>query len=103
MAAALRVPAAEVKASHGRGCVECNQKGHRGRVVIYEFFLLNEAVSDLIQPGVKNSQLREEARKTGWRSLRENAWQKVQRGLIPIAELDRWTRMIETGASPAKA
>ena len=103
MAAALRIPATEVKASHGRGCVECNQKGHRGRVAIYEFFLLNEAVSDLIQPGVKNSQLREEARKTGWRSLRENAWQKVQRGLIPIAELDRWTRNIDPGTPSAKA
>ena len=103
MAAALGIKASEVKASHGRGCVECNQKGHRGRVAIYELFLVNEAVADLIQPGVKNSQLREEARKLGWRSLRENAWQKVQRGLISISEQERWTRSIDSGAPPAKA
>ncbi len=102
MAAALNIKAAEVQAARGRGCIECNQKGHRGRVAIYEFFLLNEALSDLIQPGVKNSQLREEARKTGWRSLRENAWRKVQAGLIPIEELERWTRMVDTGTPVTK-
>jgi len=86
-----------VEAWRGRGCVECNQKGYRGRVAIYELFLLNEAIADLIQPGVKTSQLRDAARKLGWRSMRENAWQKVQGGLIPIAEQERWTRMIDAG------
>ena len=51
MAAALSLPADQVKAWKGRGCVECNQKGHRGRVAIYEFFLPNEPIRDLIQPG----------------------------------------------------
>jgi len=92
-----------VKAFHGRGCVECNQKGHRGRVAIYEFFLLNEAIADLIQPDVKTGQLRDAARKIGWRSLRENAWQKVQRGLIPISEQERWTRMIDPSLLQAKS
>jgi general secretion pathway protein E/type IV pilus assembly protein PilB len=98
MAKGLGIPAGEVKASRGRGCVECNQRGHRGRVAIYEMFLLNEAIADLIQPGVKIGDLREEARKLGWRSLREMAWQKVQRGLIPISEQERWTRVIDTAA-----
>jgi general secretion pathway protein E/type IV pilus assembly protein PilB len=103
MAAALGLDPAAVRASRGRGCVECNQKGHRGRVAIYEFFLLNEAVSELIQPGVKNSQLREAARRAGWRSLRENAWKKVQAGLIPLGELERWTRVIEPSPVAAGA
>jgi len=98
MAASLGIAAGEVKAWRGHGCVECNQKGHRGRVAIYEFFLLNEAVTDLIQPGVKTGQLRPAARKLGWRSLREMAWLKVQRGLIPIAEQERWTRIVDPTA-----
>jgi len=97
MAKALGLEAAGVKAWRGRGCVECNQKGYRGRVAIYEMFLVNEAIADLIQPGVKTSQLRDAARKLGWRSMRENAWQKVQAGVIPIAEQERWTRMIDPG------
>ena len=50
MAAALSLPAEQVKAWKGRGCVECNQKGHRGRVAIYEFFLLNEAIRTSSSP-----------------------------------------------------
>jgi len=103
MAKALRIEPGEINASRGRGCVECNQKGHRGRVAIYEFFLLNEAIADLIQPGVKTGQLRDAARKLGWRSLRENAWKKVQQGLIPISEQERWTRMIDASALLPKA
>jgi general secretion pathway protein E/type IV pilus assembly protein PilB len=95
MAAALSIRAEEVRASKGRGCVECNQKGHRGRVAIYEFFLVNEDIAELIHPGLRAGQLREAARKLGWRSLREMAWLKVQRGLIPISEQERWTRTID--------
>jgi general secretion pathway protein E/type IV pilus assembly protein PilB len=95
MAAALSIRPEEVRASKGRGCVECNQKGHRGRVAIYEFFLLNEDIAELIHPGLRAGQLREAARKLGWRSLREMAWLKVQRGLIPISEQERWTRTID--------
>jgi len=102
MAKALGIPANEVKAWRGRGCVECNQKGHRGRVAIYEFFIVNETIADLIQPGVKNSQLREAATKLGWRSLREMAWLKVQRGLIPVSEQERWTRIVDPSALRAK-
>src|SRR5882724_3460940 len=97
MAEALRIAPQEVGAWKGRGCVECNQKGHRGRVAIYEFFLLNEKIADLIQPGLHTGELREAARKLGWRSLREMAWLKVQQGLIPISEQERWTRLIDPG------
>jgi len=103
MAAALSLPAEQVRAWKGCGCVECNQKGHRGRVAIYEFFLLNEAISDLIRPGLSTGELREAARKLGWRSLREMAWSKVQKGLIPISEQERWTRTIDPAALAVKS
>ena len=97
MAAALHLPPDQVKAWKGRGCVECNQRGERGRVAIYELFLVNDTVADLIQPGVKTGELRAVARQLGWKSLREMAWLKVQRGLIPISEQERWTRQIDPG------
>ncbi|HRT57372.1 MAG TPA: GspE/PulE family protein [Candidatus Paceibacterota bacterium] len=98
MAAALGIPPAEVSARRGRGCVECNQRGHRGRVAIYEFFLVSQAIADLIQPGLRTGILREAARHLGWRSLREMGWLKVQRGEIPISEQERWTRLIDPAA-----
>jgi len=98
MAAALGLPSEQVRAAKGRGCVECNQKGHRGRVAIYEFFLLNESLADLIKPALRTGELREAARKLGWRSLREMGWLKVQRGLIAISEQERWTRILDATA-----
>lgn len=102
MAAALGISPGEAKAWRGRGCVECNQKGYRGRVAVYEFFLLNDQIADLIRPGLRTTELRLVARKFGWKSLREMAWHKVQAGLIPLAEQDRWTRLIEP-PTPATA
>jgi general secretion pathway protein E/type IV pilus assembly protein PilB len=95
MASSLQLPLEQVKAWKGRGCVECNQKGHRSRLAIYEFFLVSEAIADLIKPELRIGELRTAARKLGWRSLREMAWIKVQRGLIPISEQERWTRQID--------
>ena len=95
MAKTLGLTPADVRAWHGCGCVECNQKCYRGRVAVYEFFVVNEAISDLIQPGVKTGELRQAAHALGWRSLRDMGWLKVQGGLIPIAEQERWTRVID--------
>jgi type IV pilus assembly protein PilB len=94
MARTLQVPESETRACRGRGCVECNQKGYRGRVAIYEFFTINDEIADLIIPEVRTGLLREAARRFGWRSLREQGWVKVQNGLIPLAEQQRMTRRI---------
>jgi general secretion pathway protein E/type IV pilus assembly protein PilB len=98
MAQALGITPAEVRAWKGRGCVECDQRGQRGRVAVYEFFLVSQAIADLIQPGLRTGPLREAARKLGWRSLREMGWRKVQKGLIPISEQERWTRLLDPAA-----
>jgi type II secretory ATPase GspE/PulE/Tfp pilus assembly ATPase PilB-like protein len=94
MAAALGIPEPETRAYRGAGCVECGQRGYRGRVAIYEFFLMTDTVADLVEPGVRLGMLRRAAREDGWRSLRENAWTKVYDGLIPIAEQQRLTRQL---------
>lgn len=95
MATALQIPPEAVMARRGQGCVECNQKGSRGRVAVYEFFLVNEAIADLIRPGLRTGELRRAARRLGWRSLREMGWRKVQEGMIPISEQERWTRTMD--------
>ena len=94
MAGALAIPEAEARAFKGSGCVECGNRGYRGRVAIYEFFLMTDDVADLIEPGVRSGTLRRMAREQGWRSLRENAWAKVQAGQIPLAEQQRLTRQL---------
>lgn len=82
-----------VQAWRGRGCEECNGKGCRGRVAIYEMFLLNEEIGSHITRGMKISTLRDAARQHGWRSLRQNGWLKVCNGIIPLSEQEHWTRL----------
>lgn len=94
MAAALNIPVEEVKAFRGSGCVECNYQGCRGRIAIYEFFIVTDEIAELIEPGVKISQLRQAAKAYGWKSLREHGWQKVQDGIIPVTEQHRLTHKI---------
>lgn len=101
MAHALRLEPDQVHASRGRGCVECNGKGTRGRVAIYEFFVLSEAVADLFGPNLTTGQLRNAARQHGWRPLRDQAWSKVQQGLIPVAELQRLTFRLQQPSQPS--
>jgi len=95
MAASLNLKAEEVRAWKGRGCVECNDKGDRGRVALYEFFILDEEIMDALSPGVKTGELRNLAKKQGWRSLREQGWFKVQNGIISVEENQRLTRSLK--------
>jgi general secretion pathway protein E/type IV pilus assembly protein PilB len=94
MAHTLKLPEPEIRAWRGRGCEECGGQGARGRVAIYEFFVLNEEISDLIDSSVRTMQLRGAARRHGWQSLREAGWAKVQAGLVAISEQQRMTRQI---------
>jgi len=98
MARVLKISPDQIAAFKGRGCEECNQKGYRGRVALYEFFFVTDEIADLIAPGVTTGQLREAARKHGWTSLREQAWVKVQNGLVPISEQQRLTHKINPAA-----
>lgn len=91
MAAALGIAPTEVRAWTGRGCIECNQAGFRGRVALYEFFLLNDEIADMLEPGIKTGQLRAAAVRYGWKSLRWSGFVKVQTGLVSIVELQRLT------------
>lgn len=96
MAAALRIKPEEVKAWIGRGCVECNKLGYRGRVALYEFFVVNDEMVDQFRPGLTASELREMGRRYGWKPIREHGWIKVQNGTISIEENQRLTRRVTT-------
>ena len=96
MAAALGIAPEAVRAMRGQGCPECRGIGERGRVAIYELFLMtDEVVDSLASSGLRTVALRELARRQGWRSLREEGWRKVQQGLVSIAENQRLTRRLQ--------
>lgn len=87
----LGIAPEEVKAWRGKGCLECDHSGYRGRVAIYEFFLLDDELQDMVSAHVGTSDLRKAAMERGMRSLRQDGWEKVQNGATGIDEIQRIT------------
>ena len=101
MAGSLGISPDAVRAMRGRGCPACRGVGESGRVAIYEIFLITDEVVDALSSNLRSTELREIARRQGWRSLRQEAWAKVQQGLISVAETQRLTRRLQLGAAGA--
>ena len=91
IAQCLDIPPEDVHAWEGKGCMECNQTGYRGRVAIYEFFLLDEEIQDMVSAHLQTSELRKAAIKRGMHTLREDGWAKVAQGQTTIDEVTRMT------------
>ena len=85
----------DVKAWKGRGCIECDHSGYRGRVAIYEFFLLDDEIQDMVADHVGTSELRKAAIERGMKVLRQDGWLKVAQGVTTIDEIQRITSNFE--------
>ena len=71
----------------GKGCSVCGGSGYKGRCGIYEIFLLSEDVQELIFRKCEAAVIREAARKSGMRTLREDALRKAANGTTTLAEV----------------
>lgn len=95
MATTLEIAPDAVRAMRGRGCPECRGMQESGRVAIYEIFLITDEVVDALSSNLRTTELRAIARRQGWHPLREEAWKKVQQGIVSIAEVQRLTRRLQ--------
>src|SRR5437867_1796629 len=86
---------ATAKFWRGIGCDVCRQLGYQGRLGIYEFLLLNEAVRPLILNHSAASTIAQRAIEQGMRTLRFDGWNKVRAGLTTIEEVLRVTQTEE--------
>jgi general secretion pathway protein E/type IV pilus assembly protein PilB len=75
----------------GKGCADCAKTGHRGRMGIFEIFVINDEARKLIYDKVPSSVLRAQALEMGMRSLREDGKRKVVAGLTTPEEVIRAT------------
>lgn len=74
-----------------KGCDACNQSGYRGRIALYEIFLLTDALREMVTKGVSTTVLREKARQGGMKTLFESGTLKVKEGQTSMEELFRMT------------
>jgi general secretion pathway protein E len=78
---------ARVTLVRGRGCEACRGTGFKGRVGLYELFLVDDATSDLIARGTPAFEVRRHARAGGMRSLFDDAMDKIKAGVTTLDEV----------------
>jgi len=71
----------------GKGCRRCGGTGYKGRIGIYEIFLITEDIAKMIFNNENSSTLRDFARRNGMRSLRDDAMRKVEAGISTLEEV----------------
>ena len=75
----------------GKGCGECRGTGYRGRKAVAELLLLDDELRELIVAREPIRRLKEAAKKSGTRFLREAALDLVRRGETSLEEANRVT------------
>ena len=69
------------------GCEKCRGKGFRGRMGIFEIFVADDEIRQMINRGATTLQLRHRTREMGMRTLREDGIRKVLAGLTTPEEV----------------
>jgi general secretion pathway protein E len=80
--------------SRGSGCEKCAGTGYKGRIGLYELLTMSNAVRHIINTGGDATQIREQAKKEGMTTLREDALIKLRDGLTTPEEVVRVTRLL---------
>ena len=71
----------------GGGCATCAGTGYYGRLGIFELCQVDDALRALIYAKAPAIRLRQQARRAGLRSMREDGVRKVLAGLTTIEEI----------------
>jgi len=76
---------------YGRGCAHCNQTGYRGRMGIYEWLRMTEAIRDLVVARSPTQLIRQKAVEQGMRTLRDDGLRAIFDGATTIEEVVKYT------------
>jgi len=71
----------------GRGCVECNNTGYRGRQGVYEVMPMTPTIRDLVLERASANEIKRLAIEQGMLTLRRDALEKLKRGLTSVEEV----------------
>jgi len=78
---------------HGAGCDKCRHSGYQGRIGIYEFLVVDEKFTDMINQDPSVANMRRAFRESGNPTLFDDGIKKVKRGLTTIEEVLRVTEV----------
>jgi len=69
------------------GCGECNNRGYKGRMGIFEVLVMNKEIEDVILSDMAETKIKNIMRKQGSLSLREDGIVKVLNGATSLTEI----------------
>jgi len=76
---------------HGKGCLDCNRSGYRGRIGIFEVMVIDPRIRQLIISRAPDSEIEAYAISQGMLTLRVDAVQKLKQGITTVEEVLRVT------------
>jgi type II secretion system protein E len=78
---------------HGAGCEACHGTGYRGRTGLFELFLMDDAIREMVLNRAPASTIKRHAiEKQKMKTLRMDAWDRVRDGLTTPDEVLRMTK-----------
>lgn len=81
---------ANTKFYSGKGCDKCNGFGYKGRIGVYEIFILDKQTKDLITKAkVTEKELADIAQKQGMLTMTQDGLLKALEGITSISEVER--------------
>jgi type II secretory ATPase GspE/PulE/Tfp pilus assembly ATPase PilB-like protein/FixJ family two-component response regulator len=86
---ALRIYDRQIKTYKGAGCRKCNNSGYKGRLGIFEIFLVDGELRRMIRGNVSESELIRSAKQSGMTTLLEDAIAKIEVGMTTCEEVLR--------------
>lgn len=81
----------EIICHKGRGCLNCNQSGYRGRIALYEVMPIYEELKEMVLVGASAMEIKKEAIRLGMKTLRQSGLTKILEGVTTIEEVARTT------------
>ena len=69
------------------GCRECRNTGFFGRHAIFEWMDSDNEIRQLILKNASSDQIRDAARRAGMRTLAEDGWRLVGKGITTVEEV----------------
>ena len=79
----------------GRGCVNCQKSGYKGRLGIFELMVMNNKIRELAFQGAATTDIRRAAVSSGMKVMFEDGVLKALRGVTTLEEVFRVSKRVE--------
>jgi type IV pilus assembly protein PilB len=76
---------------YGKGCMECNETGYKGRKGLFELLIVSEPIRELINMRAPAGVIRAKALELGMRPLREDGIRGILDGFTTVEEVLKYT------------